>query len=131
MNNKKWILRLTLFSVFTLFVFSACQERIKVVVKKKSCSQLIVDTESGTQFQLDTTQIYITAITSNNDTLWKIDPWKDNNLGEYRLKRPIIIYFMFKTDEITGRKVIAIDYNSSQFGTVELKTGQFTFLGND
>jgi len=131
MNNKKWILRLTLFSVFTLFVFSACQERKKVVVKKKSYSQLIVDTESGTQFQLDTTQIYITAITSNNDTLWKIDPWKDNNLGEYRLKRPIIIYFMFKTDEITGRKVIAIDYNSSQFGTVELKTGQFTFLGND
>ena len=131
MKDKKYILHLTLFLIVTMFIFSACQARKKVVAKKKSYSQIIIDSESGTQYQLDTTQIYITAITSNNDTIWRTDPWKDNNLGEYRVKRPIIIYFMFKTDEITGRKVIAIDYNSSQFGTVELKTGQFLFSGND
>ena len=103
----------------------------KEIVKRKTYSQILTDSKSGTQFQLDTFQIIITAINSSNDTLWKTYPWKDSNLGEYRVKRQIINYFMFVRDDVTGKIEIAADYNNSQFGKVDLKTGSFRFLGQD
>jgi len=114
-----------------MFIISACQEKKKEIVKPKTYSQVMIDSKSGTQFQLDTSQIYITAINSSNDTIWKTDPWKDNHLGEYRVKRPIIRYFMLGTDEISGKMAIQICYDNSQFGSVDLKTGAFIFQGQD
>ncbi len=101
-------------------------------VAKKNYSEILFDSLSGNQFQLDTTKIIITAINSNNDTIWKTDPWKDNNLEEYRYKRPIIIYFrLVKSERTDNKEIIWIAYNSTQFGFVDKETGKFSWQGND
>jgi hypothetical protein len=38
---------------------------------------------------------------------------------------------MFDIDEVTGIMGIGVGYNNSQFGVVDLKTGFFSFQGQD
>lgn len=128
-GNK--VYTLTFIAMISIFIISACHEKKKEIVKPKTYSNVMIDSKSGTQFQLDTSRIYITAINSSNDTIWKTDPWKDNNLGEYRVKRPKIIYFILGIDQISGKPAILISYDNSQSGGVDLETGAFIFHGQD
>lgn len=92
----------------------------------------LIDSISGTKFMLDSTQIYVTAIDKNGKQLWRTDPWKDNQLMEYRVKRPIIVLFNFAKNEWTDKKeVIWIVYNNTQFGMIKKSNGKFTWLGQD
>jgi len=92
----------------------------------------LIDKTTGVRFILDKKRIYIKAIDKSGKVLWKTDPAVDNNLDEYRVKRPTIVYFAFKTDKFTDNKeVIAISYNNSQFGYLDKKTGHFQFEGQD
>ena len=92
----------------------------------------LVDTISGIKFTLDSTQIYVTAIDKSGKQLWRTDPWKDNNLMEYRVKRPIIVKFGFANNQWTDNKeVIWITYNNTQFGIIDKLTGKFTWFGQD
>jgi hypothetical protein len=90
------------------------------------------DKTTGVKFIIDKKRIYIKAIDKSGKELWKTDPAVDNKLEEYRVKRPTIVYFAFKTDKFTENKeVIAISYNNSQFGYLDKKTGHFQFAGQD
>ena len=81
---------------------------------------------------MDTSQIYVFGLDPVGKLLWKTDPWKDNNLMEYRVKRPIIRFFHFINDKWTNNvEVIGIGYNNSQFGYLDKLTGKFTFEGQD
>ena len=92
----------------------------------------LFDTTSETRFILDSTQIYVTAIDKDGNQLWRIDPWKDNNLKEYRVERPIIVVFYFANNKFTGNKeVIWIVYNNTQFGIIDKLTGEFEYFGQD
>jgi hypothetical protein len=92
----------------------------------------IIDSVSGNKFYLDSSKIFITAVDSKGKLLWKTDPWKDNNLMEYRVNRPIIVYFNFASSKDSAhKKEIGISYNNSQFGRIELISGKFTFRGQD
>ncbi|MBP1663025.1 MAG: hypothetical protein H6Q19_165 [Bacteroidetes bacterium] len=92
----------------------------------------LIDKTTGVRFILDKRRIYIKAIDKSGKELWKTNPAVDNNLDEYRVKRPTIVYFAFKTNKFTGNKeVIAISYNNSQFGCLDKKTGHFQFEGQD
>jgi hypothetical protein len=92
----------------------------------------LIDSSSGERFYLDTSLIYVSAFDKSGNLIWKTDPWKDNNLGEYRVKRPKIRYFGFERDKRTDNiEVIGISYNNSQFGYLDKLTGKFTFLGQD
>jgi hypothetical protein len=57
----------------------------------------LTDSLTSTHFILDSAHIFIYAICSGGDTLWKTDPWKDNNLEAYRVKRPVIVQFRYRT----------------------------------
>jgi hypothetical protein len=95
-------------------------------------SFVLIDTINETNFILDSTQIYVTAIDKNGNQLWQTDPWKDNNLIEYRVERPIIVRFYFVNNERTNNKeVIWIVYNNTQFGIIDKITGGFIFYGQD
>jgi hypothetical protein len=103
----------------------------------------LIDITSETKFILDFTQIYVTAIDKDGNQLWRTDPWKDNNLMEYRVKRPIIVFFHFTTMEekmvlnaprlmpFLNKEVIWIIYNNTQFGIIDKLTGEFIFFGQD
>lgn len=84
------------------------------------------------KFTLDAERINITAYDSLGRIVWRTDPWLDNKLMTYRLKRPRIIYFGFMNDERSDNKeVIEIDYNNTQFGVLDKRSGKFTFWGQD
>jgi hypothetical protein len=94
---------------------------------------VINDRKDHMKFVLDTSHIYIEAIDENGSRLWKTDPWKDAKLPVYRMiKRPKIVTFYLLNDSTTSnREVIAIMYQSSQCGDIDLRTGKFTFFGQD
>ena len=92
----------------------------------------LIDKKTGVSYIIDKKRIYIKAIDKSGKELWKTDPAVDNKLEEYRVKRPTIVYFSFKSDKFTGNKeVIAISYNNSQFGYLDKKNGHFQFEGQD
>jgi hypothetical protein len=93
----------------------------------------LVDSVTKNYFILDANHIYITAFDRTGKKLWKTDPYKDSNMGEYRTKRPLIVNFEFSSDNwCSGNtKVIWINYNNTQAGYIDLKTGKFSFCGQD
>jgi hypothetical protein len=91
----------------------------------------LIDNKTGIKFILDKNRIYITAINKNGKQLWKTDPAIDNKLEEYRVKRPIIVYFVFGDSRTGKNALINISYNNSQSGYIDKKTGQFHFAGQD
>jgi len=87
----------------------------------------LIEKETGTSFILDKGRIYITAIDKTGKQLWKTDPFTDNKMREYRVKRPVIVFFEFEKDN----SAIRIVYNNTQFGSVGIKDGSFIFHGQD
>ena len=100
--------------------------------KDRILKDTLIDNLTGAKYIIDKERIYITAIDKNGKQIWKTDPVVDANLEEYRVKRPVIIYFVFDRDKSDNNKeVIAIAYNNSQFGYLNKLTGKFDFTGQD
>ncbi len=123
-------------STFTWFNLNFCVGQNEYVgyskLKNSLKSQTIIDTKTGTKFTLDSTQIFVDAFDKKGKLIWRTDPWKDKKLKEYRVKRPIIIQFKFANNKWTfHKKAIWIVYNNTQFGTINLLSGKFTWLGQD
>ncbi|WP_157886867.1 hypothetical protein [Hymenobacter sp. PAMC 26628] len=106
----------------------------------------LIDKINFTRFILDTTHVFITAFDINGKQLWKTDPWKDNGLKPYRVERPTIARFYFrnfsyennvsgkrknKRNKVEDEEIIWINYNNTQTGVIDKKTGKFSFLGQD
>jgi hypothetical protein len=100
-------------------------------INRKVKQRTLID-DSKFKFELDSTQVTITAFSTNGELLWKTDPWLDNNLPKYRVDRPYIVYFVLDKNERTdNEEVIWITYNNTQFGTIDKRTGKFKFHGQD
>lgn len=125
----------TLSYVILMSTFCFCQETRYVGnynLKNQIESELLIDSLTGTKFFLDENHIFITAVNSVSDTLWRTDPYTDMNLEPYRVKRPIIVKYSFLNNERTDfKEVIGIAYNNTVFGTINNETGEFIFYGQD
>jgi hypothetical protein len=118
------------------FVISFCLAQVTYMghfrLKNDLKNHILLDRQIKTKFILDSVQVYISAMDSTGKEAWQTDPWKDNNIKVYRVKRPIIIYFDFGKDiRDSTREVIRITYNNSQFGFIDKQTGTFRLLGQD
>jgi len=97
----------------------------------------LLDSISNNYYILDSTHTTITAFSKLKQIIWKTNPRKDNSLSEYRLKNPAITYYNIGVlnwnigEHKKGERVISISYSNSQFGFLDLKTGNFTFAGQD
>jgi len=92
----------------------------------------LVDNNLKMKFILDPTRVFISAFDSHGKLVWRTDPWADNKLMEYRVKRPVIVRYDFQSNEWTdGAEKIWIVYNNTQFGTVDKLTGKFKWIGQD
>jgi len=101
-------------------------------LKNRIKNYTLTDSITGGTFVLDTTNIYITAFDKSGKQLWRTDPWKDNDLGIYRVQRPVIVYYsLANSDRANKEEVIWITYQNTQFGYIDKKDGKFTFLGQD
>ena len=135
-ETVKTTMRLQLYVLMFLLSINICEGQTEYIGRAMLDNNIknftLIDTISETKFILDTTQIYVTAIDKNGNQLWRTDPCKDNNIREYRVKRPIIILFRFANNEWTDNKeVIWIVYNNTQFGIIDKSTGKFTWFGQD
>jgi hypothetical protein len=98
------------------------------------------DVDSGIVFYVESDGRHVTAIAPDSRILWSRDPFADAHLQPYRTHTPLIVYIgkIDVADEshnwmLRGRtgRYIAISFNSSQFGIIDIKTGDFTFMGQD
>src|SRR5579863_3157291 len=55
--------------------------------------RILSDSNTGIHYVLDSSHIYVEAINQQGKTIWRTDPWKDNNLPHYRTSRPRIVSF--------------------------------------
>jgi hypothetical protein len=105
---------------------------------KEGKSITAIDSITNNYFVLDSTHTIIKAFNKSSQIIWQTNPRKDNSLQEYRHKNPVITYFKLgligrQESEFykKGDKVLFIGYSNSQFGFLDLKTGKFTFEGQD
>ena len=92
----------------------------------------LVDNNLRMKFVLDSQRINISAYDFSNKLIWRTDPWLDNKLTPYRVKRPLLIYWSFKPNWGPDEKLVLwVSYNSTQFGTVDRRTGKLHYMGRD
>jgi hypothetical protein len=141
----KKIFLITFFIFFTFFIYGQSTGVNNVETNSKTFNIPLTEFKarlfepfSNTQFYLDTACVYVTAMTSKGDTLWRIDPWKDNNLETYKTDRPKIKEFDFykttlkiadKFNINKGELIIWIEYDNTQYGIITITNGKFYYLG--
>lgn len=94
----------------------------------------LLDKETGSKFILDSLRISIRAVAKSGNTLWITDPYKDNNLWKINSmeQRPSITRFDFRKDKWTNYLLeIFIEYTNRVYGCINLRTGEFRFIGAD
>ena|ERR1035437_10236101 len=87
------------------------------------------DPVTGNYFYVESDGRHITAFTPEGKILWHRNPFVDAHLEPYRFTKPIIC--LIGREEYPGRHKLAIGFNSSQGGTLDDKTGDFEFGGQD
>ncbi|SPE60187.1 exported hypothetical protein [Verrucomicrobia bacterium] len=85
----------------------------------------LFDTNSRTLFYLESDGRHVSAIGADGKLEWCRDPFVDAQLQPYRFKKPLIHTFIFH------QGMIGIAFDSTQFGDLDPKTGDFTFHGQD
>jgi hypothetical protein len=95
-------------------------------------NSLLVDSNSGIKYVLDSSRTFITAYKKNGKILWRTNPQKENNIKLFMYSDSSIYYFYFYSDKSTGNiEQILIAYGNSYEGFINKKTGKFTFFGQD
>jgi hypothetical protein len=87
------------------------------------------DSVTGNYFYVESDGRHVACISPDGKILWCRDPSKEAGLGPYRFKHPIIIGISRWSDDHEGK--IGVGFNSSQFGSLDEKTGDFSFEGQD
>ena len=109
-----------------------------------SLPHTFIETNSGMSFLVESDGRHIVASSADEKILWRKDPFADAHLEFYRTENPKIVYIssLSKNDEphqwirkaMESRGItnfVCINFNSSQFGCLDTKTGDFTFLGQN
>ncbi len=108
--------------------------------RRASNPRTFKDDRTGVLFYVESDGQHVAAINGGGTILWHRDPFVDAGLKPYRRKeRPVISYIGKASDnnveamKAEGKKgpFIGLSYNSSQFGLLDVTTGEFTFLGQD
>ena len=108
--------------------------------------QAYEDRASGTIFYVESDGRHVAAISRDGRLLWVRDPFGDAHLSFYRTETPQIVYIghgqlagiqhVFGGAAALQKKwkedgTVAIRFNSSQFGDINMRTGEFVMLGQD
>ena len=93
---------------------------------------------AGMTFQVEGDGRHIAAFTQDGRLQWRRDPFADARLPQYRGPEAWIVWIgpaqKWMIEAMNGRgsgKYVSISYNSTQSGVLDIKTGDFTFMGQD
>ncbi len=107
---------------------------IYVGVPSFSGAKTYRDAETGIFFYLESDGRHVAAISPDGKLLWNRDPFADAHLEFYRTDKPQIVRIgkpIARMTRGTTNRVILINYNSTQTGTLDMQTGKFEYLGQD
>lgn len=98
-----------------------------------------LDAHSGLILYLETDHRHIAAINSIGKVVWLRDPFEDAHLSPYRIAKPRITRFAplldcqirNRTSLILRNHFIFVGFDSSQFGSLDARTGDFLFEGQN
>ena len=96
--------------------------------------QTYKDADSGIIFYVESDGRHVTAISPDGKILWHRDPFVDAKLEPYRTPHPMIIHIGKPVSWMTSGRTnscVLINFDSSQAGTLDFKTGDFTFMGQN
>jgi hypothetical protein len=82
---------------------------------------------------------HIAGIDRDGKILWHKNPFEDAKLEPYRTRRPVISFigeapdWMLRSMKSRGKKgpFVGLSFNSTQSGTLDVKTGEFFLMGQD
>jgi hypothetical protein len=98
------------------------------------------DKRTNTLFYVESDGRHVAAIDSTGQVLWIRNPFVDACLCPYRTEYPTIAYIYGLTGKDEAQlakefkrktRFIGIRFNSSQFGVVDQKNGDFFWMGQD
>jgi hypothetical protein len=95
-------------------------------------ARTITDRKKHIKYVLDTSHIYIEAVTENGNRIWKTDPWKDSKWIQTLAERPLVITFYFINDSSTHfRDALVIGYDNRGGALIDAKTGEIKSIVQD
>jgi hypothetical protein len=93
------------------------------------------DLHTNITLQVEPDGRHVTATSPEGKVLWRRNPFVDAKMQPYRQARPIIRKLEPASEwalaHFPGKAVVGINFSSSQFGVIDLATGDFTYLGQD
>lgn len=91
------------------------------------------DAESGITFLVESDRHHVVAVDKDGKTLWNRQPATDGMLPPYSEKSPKLnpTIAWIGASTVPRQNSVGITFNSRQAGALDLKTGDFTFLGQD
>lgn len=95
---------------------------------------IYADPSGVTTYVVAKNRRHVRSYNQDGSLRWKVDPFNDANLRPYRFRYPQISYVGKPQPwQLKGhdRDSVAIQFNSSQFGLINARTGDFTLQGND
>jgi hypothetical protein len=99
--------------------------------QKRKLNFVLVDHKTGAKFVLDSARQSISAVARNGKLLWQTNPEKVSGPDFIYGDGAKIIYCYFDTNARTRKERIIVEYNINLIGSIDKKTGKFTFLGRD
>jgi hypothetical protein len=92
------------------------------------------DASTGITLSVESDGRHVVATNDSNETMWRADPFSDAKLTPYRTAYPRIVYIgpvAGWMSDIVQEPSVSIGFDSSQFGIIVLRTGEFIFQGQD
>jgi hypothetical protein len=98
------------------------------------------DPRSGLLLQLESDGRSISAFGSDGKRVWQVDPFVDAKMRPYRTPHPVIARLAvmpncaiqnLSRDARLNDHFISVQFDSSQSGLLDAKTGHFIFMGQN
>lgn len=92
------------------------------------------DVVSGLVFYVESDRRHITALDRTGVVLWCRDPFTEVIREPYRIDYPVISWIGIargRSVENRSGRYLAVSFDSTQFGIIDIRTGHFRFLGQD
>jgi hypothetical protein len=128
------------FTCFTALFILFCERTIAqsdtrfryMRIPKDHKARIISDQKNQISYVLDTSHIYIEALSKNGTRMWITDPWIDFKWASPPSERPIVTAFMLLNDSTTHfRNELGIWYNNLGFASMDAETGKIISIGKD
>jgi hypothetical protein len=116
--------------IYLIIIGAALAKPPQDTVEADTKPLIFLDASTGIYLYVESDRRHVTAFDSEGKILWHRNPFVDAHLESFfpRVLKPIINWV---GRDPNRENKLAIGFNSSQFGTLDYKTGDFEYAGQD